>query len=164
MPDNSADVTEDAALGGRLHLKQPRRGHRFGHDAVLLAATVPAQPGEHVVEFGAGVGLAGLAVALRAPEARLTLLDIDPALVVLAAQNAARNGMGDRVRALTLDVAASPPLWALAGLEPGCADRVMMNPPFHDPARTQISPDAGRSLAHVGVDSALATWIAAGLR
>ena len=33
-----AETTLDAALGGRLELRQPRRGHRFGHDALLLAA------------------------------------------------------------------------------------------------------------------------------
>ena len=33
------DITEDTVLGGRLHLRQPRRGHRVGHDAILLAAS-----------------------------------------------------------------------------------------------------------------------------
>ena len=42
-----AETTEDAVLGGRLVLRQPKRGHRFGHDAILLAAAVDAQPGEH---------------------------------------------------------------------------------------------------------------------
>ncbi len=32
------DITEDAFLGGRLRLRQPRKGHRAGHDAMLLAA------------------------------------------------------------------------------------------------------------------------------
>jgi len=45
----TADPTsEDALLGGRLVLRQPLRGHRFGHDAVLLAAAIPARTGEHV--------------------------------------------------------------------------------------------------------------------
>ena len=38
-----AEVTQDAVLGGRLLLKQPRRGHRVGHDAILLAAACPAR-------------------------------------------------------------------------------------------------------------------------
>ena len=38
-----ADTTEDAVLGGRLILRQPRRGHRFGHDAILLAAAMLIQ-------------------------------------------------------------------------------------------------------------------------
>ena len=39
-------VSEDAVLGGRLVLRQPLRGHRFGHDAILLAAAVAAHAGE----------------------------------------------------------------------------------------------------------------------
>ena len=38
-----AETTEDAVLDGRLVLRQPRRGHRFGHDAILLAAAVDAR-------------------------------------------------------------------------------------------------------------------------
>ncbi|MGA8228610.1 MAG: methyltransferase, partial [Xanthobacteraceae bacterium] len=53
------DLSDDAVLGGRLRLLQPRRGHRFGHDAILLAAAVPAQAGDHAIELGAGVGAAG---------------------------------------------------------------------------------------------------------
>ncbi|MGA9948001.1 MAG: methyltransferase, partial [Xanthobacteraceae bacterium] len=29
-------VSEDQVLGGKLVLRQPLRGHRFGHDAILL--------------------------------------------------------------------------------------------------------------------------------
>ena len=52
-------------LGGRLRLEQPRRGHRVGHDAILLAAACPARAGERAVDLGAGVGAAGLALAAR---------------------------------------------------------------------------------------------------
>ena len=75
-----ADVTEDLVLGGALRLRQPRHGHRVGHDAVLLAAACPARAGEHVVELGAGVGAAGLAVAARRPDIMVTLVEIDPEL------------------------------------------------------------------------------------
>src|SRR6266480_3222587 len=60
-----AEVAEDAVLGGKLRLKQPRSGHRVGHDAILLAAACPARAGERVVDLGAGVGAAGLALAHR---------------------------------------------------------------------------------------------------
>ena len=62
-----ADITENAALGGRLMLRQPRRGHRFGHDTILLAAAVDATAIETAADFGAGVGAAGLALARRVP-------------------------------------------------------------------------------------------------
>jgi hypothetical protein len=45
-----AEFTEDAVLGGKLLLKQPRRGHRFGHDALLLAAACPARARERESE------------------------------------------------------------------------------------------------------------------
>ena len=65
MSELLADITEDAFLGGRLRLRQPRSGHRSGHDAILLAAATAAREGDRVVEFGAGVGAAGLALAKR---------------------------------------------------------------------------------------------------
>ena len=89
--DPAVETTEDAALGGRLVLRQPRLGHRFGHDAILLAAACSARSGEHLVDFGAGVGTAGLAVARRVADLAVTLVEIDPTLVALARDNAARN-------------------------------------------------------------------------
>src|SRR6266699_1255879 len=76
----SAEVTEDPVLGGRLRLKQPRRGHRVGHDAILLAAACPARAGERVVDLGAGVGAAGLALALRAAGIEVALVEVDAGL------------------------------------------------------------------------------------
>src|ERR1700742_4315774 len=67
-PPLPPDITDDAVLGGRLRLKQKKRGHRVGHDAILLAAATAARPGDRVVEFGAGVGAAGLAGAGRWPD------------------------------------------------------------------------------------------------
>src|SRR5690242_14754031 len=110
------DVTDDAVLGGRLRLLQPRRGHRVGHDAILLAAATAARPGETAIDLGAGVGAAGLALALRVPGVSVTLVEIDPQLAVLAAENASLNGFGDRVRSVVLDVTGPPAAFAAAGL------------------------------------------------
>lgn len=156
--------TDDSVLGGRLRLLQPKRGHRFGHDAVLLAAATPGRVGEHAVELGAGVGAAGLALAARLPGLRLTLVEIDAALAGAAAENAVRNGLGDRVAAVRLDVAAPPEVFAGAELPAGCADRVLMNPPFNDPRRLSVSPDPERRRAHVADDALLERWIAAASR
>lgn len=151
-------------LGGRLRLLQPRRGHRFGHDAVLLAAATPGSAGEHAVELGAGVGAAGLALARRVPGLRITLVEIAPDLVAAAAENAARNGLADRVAALRLDVAVPGAGWAAAGLPAGSADRVLTNPPFHDSTTRSASPDPERRRAHVAEAALLGTWIAAAAR
>ena len=164
MPDaRGAETTDDAILGGRLRLLQPRRGHRVGHDAVLLAAATDAQAGDHIVDFGAGVGAAGLALLARVPNTAVTLVEIDPQLTALATENIARNGYADRARAVVLDVAAGDASFAAAGLPPASADRVMMNPPFNDPGRQQISPDPRRRAAHV-VSGSPAVWIEAAAR
>jgi len=155
----SAEVTEDAALGGRLRLKQPRRGHRVGHDAILLAAACPARAGERVVDLGAGVGAAGLALALRVAGIEVALVEVDAGLARLAAQNVQINGLATRVASAVLDVAAPTRAFAAAGLGPGSVARVLMNPPFNDPARQRASPDRRRRLAHVGPVGALAVWI-----
>jgi tRNA1(Val) A37 N6-methylase TrmN6 len=155
----SSDFTDDAVLGGRLRLKQKRRGHRVGHDAILLAAATQAHSGDRVVEFGAGVGAAGLALALRVPDAEVTLVEIDPELSGLAADNIARNGMSERVRAVSFDVTGAAAELAAHGIPPGMADRVLMNPPFHDPSRQNESPDPGRRLAHAAPEGTLVLWV-----
>jgi len=160
----SPSFTDDAVLGGRLTLRQPARGHRFGHDAILLAASTPAAAGEVAVDLGAGVGAAGLALARRVAGLTVRLVEIDPELAELARHNAERNGFADRVTAHALDVAAPPAAFASAGLQPECANRVLMNPPFHAAERAQASPDARRRAAHVAPAGALASWLGTAAR
>src|SRR5215469_6212813 len=93
MSELLADLTEDAFLGGRLLLRQPKSGHRSGHDAILLAAATAARAGDRVVEFGAGVGAAGLALAKRIDGIDLVLVEIDPQLARLARDNATNNAI-----------------------------------------------------------------------
>jgi tRNA1(Val) A37 N6-methylase TrmN6 len=160
MTGEVSATTEDAVLGGRLVLRQPRRGHRFGHDAILLAAAVDAAPGAIAVEFGAGVGAAGLALAQRVPGISIVLVEVDAMLAELARANAARNALADRVTVATLDVNAPAQDFARAGLVPESVNHVLMNPPFNDPARQNVSPVAARRLAHAGNNETLAQWIA----
>lgn len=157
--DRAAELTTDAVLGGRLRLQQPRRGHRVGHDAMLLAAATAARAGEHAVDLGAGVGGAGLALAARVAGLNVTLVEIDPELAALAADNARLNDMGERVRAMTLAAEAPARDFAATGLAPGCAQRVLMNPPFNDPARQNASPDQRRRRAHAAPAGTLAVWV-----
>jgi tRNA1(Val) A37 N6-methylase TrmN6 len=157
-------VSEDAILAGRLVLLQPKRGHRFGHDAILLAAACPARPGDPVVDLGAGVGAAGLALARRVVGLSLTLVEIDPELSALAQANARQNGLCGCVRTVTLDATACARTFAQAGLTAGSAMHVLMNPPFRDQVRQQASPDRRRALAHVGPATALPAWIATAAR
>ena len=162
MAAEQADVSEDAVLGGRLILRQPRKGHRVGHDAILLAAACSARPRHRLIELGAGVGAAGLAVARRVDDLAATLVEIDAALVALARENTERNGLEGRVHAVCLDVAAPADAFAAAGLPEGAADHVLMNPPFN--AAHNPSPDRGRRLAHEATDDTVLRWVGVAAR
>jgi tRNA1(Val) A37 N6-methylase TrmN6 len=160
-PRGADDTTDDGFLGGRLILRQFKRGHRAGHDAIILAASTAAEAGETVVDLGAGVGAAGLALASRVRGLDLVLVEIDPALAALASHNAQVSCTPARI--VVADV-ADPKALAAAGLAAGTVDRVLMNPPFHDDARHPPSPDSSRRVAHSARDHTLQAWVAAAHR
>ena len=162
MTDPAGEFTEDAFLGGRLRLRQPKSGHRAGHDAMLLAAATSARSGDRVVDFGAGIGAAGLAVARRVAGIELVLVEIDEALAELARGNAASNAIPADV--IVLDVTSAADAFAASGLPPDSVDVVLMNPPFNDPVRHRASPDKAREIAHVATAATLGTWIHAARR
>ncbi len=146
MSDLTKEGVEDAILGGRLRLRQPIRGHRAGTDAVLLAAAVGLAEGV-LCDAGAGVGAVGLAAALRAPALHVTLIERDTLTADLARANVALNGLEDRVRLVEADLTRAAARRA-AGLPDGFADCVATNPPWLDPGRARVSPDARRAAAH----------------
>jgi tRNA1(Val) A37 N6-methylase TrmN6 len=162
MTEPCHEFTDDAFLGGKLHLRQPKSGHRAGHDAILLAAATPARPGDRVVEFGAGVGAAGLAVAKRVAGIKLVLVEIDEGLAELARGNAISNAIAADL--IVLDVTSGPGAFETAGLSVDSADVVLMNPPFNDSARHRASPDKARASAHVATPATLESWIHASRR
>ena len=156
------EFTEDAFLGGQLRLRQPKSGHRAGHDAMLLAAATSARSGDRVVDFGAGIGAAGLALAKRVAGIELILVEVDEALAGLARGNAASNAIVADV--VVLDVTSAADAFAAAGLCPDSVDVVLMNPPFNDAARHRASPDKAREIAHVATAATLESWIHAARR
>jgi tRNA1(Val) A37 N6-methylase TrmN6 len=159
---DASELTEDAFLGGRLRLRQPKSGHRAGHDAMLLAAATLARPGDRVVDFGAGVGAAGLALATRISGIQIVLIEIDEALAELARGNAAANRIEAKI--IAMDLASGAEAFAGAGLAPDSVDVVLMNPPFNDSKRHRSSPDKNREVAHVADAATLESWIHAARR
>ncbi|WP_249159414.1 tRNA1(Val) (adenine(37)-N6)-methyltransferase [Bradyrhizobium jicamae] len=129
---------------------------------MLLAAATPARSGDRVVDFGAGVGAAGLALARRMPGVDLVLVEIDPALAELARANANANAIAADVK--VLDVEATAETFAANGLAPDSVDVVLTNPPFNDAGRHRASPDKVREIAHVATATTLQGWVHAARR
>lgn len=154
--DALGEVSEDAFLGGRLRLRQLRSGHRAGHDAMLLAAAVPTKDGERIADLGAGVGAAGLALAVRVPGVHVVLIEREAELARLAQDNIALNVLAGRAQCFEDDIAGL----GLSGSSlAGSFDHVMMNPPYNDAGRHRASPDALRAAAHVGDAGGPDDWI-----
>ena len=146
-------TTTDSFLDGRVIANQSETGFRSGLDAVMLAAAVPAQAGERVLELGAGAGTASLCLMARVPALDLTGVEIDSALVALAQANAAANGASARF--VAADIFALPP-----DLKRDF-DQVLCNPPFHGEGHS--SPDDGRARALMD-DGKLTDWLRVGLQ
>ncbi len=148
--------TCDAFLNGRLHIRQPRRGYRAGSDSVLLAAAVPARPGDRVLELGCGAGVAILCLGARVPGLALTGVEIQPAYAALARRNGLENGLALDV--VEGDVAALPP-----DLRAQSFDHVMVNPPYLGAGQGTAAADRGRERAW-REETPLAAWVDTAIR
>jgi tRNA1(Val) A37 N6-methylase TrmN6 len=158
MPEGLEAVTEDSLLNGRVRLLQPRRGHRAGSDAVLLAAALEAMEGT-VFDLGAGSGAVGLMIAAASDAAQVVFVERDPALVELCRRNIERNGLVSRARVIDVDILAPPGERRRSGLLAASADIVVTNPPFLDAGRSRPSPDPGRAAAHHLPEQGLEQWL-----
>lgn len=161
-------ASEDALLGGRVRLLQPRSGHRAGTDAVLVAMLAGPGPGGGVVDLGSASGAVGLMLATSLPDARVVLVERDPTLVALARESIALNGLAGRVGVAACDVFGPPAAWRAAWPEAilplGTAGLVVSNPPFFEAEASRASPDPGRRSAHVMAGGGLAEWVRAASR
>ena len=144
-------LTRDAFLGGRLQVWQPATGYRAGIDPVLLAAAVPARPGQRVLDLGCGVGVVLMCLAARVGELGLWGVEIQPAYCDLARRNLAENGIEARVACA--DLAALPAEIAAIGF-----DHVVANPPYLHPGSRTPSVDPGRDVALAG-PTPLKVWV-----
>jgi tRNA1(Val) A37 N6-methylase TrmN6 len=160
MDEWERKFTEDSLLGGRVRLVQPRRGHRAGTDAVLLAACVDPKPEETVYDFGAGVGAVGLMIGVRTG-ASIAFVEKEDMLIGICAANIRHNGLTGRARVIETDILARPAVRWAAGLKRESADVVVTNPPFLEESRARRSPSALRAAAHHLPDGGFERWMTA---
>lgn len=142
----------NSLLNGSVRLIQPADGYRAGMDAALLAAAVPAKPGERVLEAGCGVGGVLTQIAARRPGASLTGVERDPVAAALAVENAALNGLGDRMEAINGDIAKG-----FTALDRPRFDWAISNPPFFDDEAALRAPSPAKRGAWIA-DDGLAVW------
>jgi tRNA1(Val) A37 N6-methylase TrmN6 len=149
-PHLTAEIVENALLGGRVRLRQPAKGYRAGMDAALLAAAVSGKPGERLIEAGCGAGGALMQIAARQPEMALVGLERDADMAELARDNAVLNSAPATI--LTGDVASG-----FRALDLPPFDWAISNPPFFDDPGALRAPAPGKRDAWMA-DDGLAAW------
>ncbi len=151
----TSEVTENTLLEGRVRLRQPRSGYRVAIDPVLLAAAVPAQAGERVLDVGTGTGAAALCLLARVEGCEVVGIEAQPEIARLAQENAALNHAADRFRVLEGDL-RSPPADAAMGR----FDHAMANPPYLEAAAATPARVAGKATANIEGEATLTDWVA----
>ncbi len=139
--------TEGTLLGGQVRYTQLVSGHRTALEPVLLAAAVPARPGERVFEGGCGAGAALLCLSQRVPRLSGLGIERDPELAALARDNLAANQRA-AITILAGDLTAVRLTTRF--------DHAFANPPWHGPGTA--SPVAGKEAAKRGGEGLIACW------
>jgi len=153
MVDDLA-LTEDALLNGKVRLFQPEKGYRVAVDPVFLAAAVPAEPGERVLDVGAGTAAAMLCLAARLGDCKLIGIELQRDLLKIANTNLDANGLQHQAEMIAGDLARLPPRLMAASF-----DHVMSNPPFLSADNATVPPIEQRAGAHVESTLDLEGWL-----
>ncbi|UAB89253.1 methyltransferase [Ruegeria sp. SCSIO 43209] len=152
---SDSDLTCNDFLGGRVRLWQPRSGYRAGVDPVLLAASVPAQAGQSVLELGCGAGAAIQCLMARVPHLKATGVELQAGYADLARRNSEQNAA---ITVVEADLNALP-----NDLRQEQFDHVIANPPYYRAGAHSPATDAGRQIA-LGEDTPLKDWISVAAR
>jgi tRNA1(Val) A37 N6-methylase TrmN6 len=154
-PDaTNSEISEDALLGGRVRLLQPRDGYRVAIDPVLLAAAVPARPSQRVLDVGTGVGAAALCLAARISGLAVDGLEIQPALVRLGERNVELNERKGEIRLFAGGITTPP-----AEIADRPYDHVMANPPYLPADHGHPPHNASKAAAVQESGADLAAWL-----
>jgi len=164
----------DHLLGGAVRLAQPPVGYRVAIDPVLLAAAIPIQDGQSLLDIGAGVGAALLCVLARKPAIRAVGVEVHGHLAQLANENLRCNGFQEQAHVLTCDLSSlNSPDSALnsdsdrdqtygqigaAVIEPASFDHVISNPPFFKKNSGTPSRYVTKQISHMEGDVGLSEW------
>ena len=100
-----------------------------------LGTSVPGQPTPIIADVGTGSGIIAICLAKNLPASRVTAIDVSPAALAIARENAKQHGVADRIEFIESDLFAAAP-----------ADRrfdfIVSNPPYVSAAEFEsLAPD-----------------------
>lgn len=147
-----SEYTADDFLGGRVNLKQPRKGYRITSDTVFLASSINLNTGDRILDVGAGTGgiLSCLAARIGDEIKNVTMhgIEIQSELISLAREN------NQEITYFHGDV-----LDDIEGCSPNSYHNVVSNPPYFEKGKISPSPFKTKAIAHGNELNDLKLWI-----
>ncbi|MGE5716375.1 MAG: peptide chain release factor N(5)-glutamine methyltransferase [Acidobacteriota bacterium] len=110
-------------LGRTFHVDSRALIPRLETEGIVEGARAAAPDARAVADLGTGCGILAVTLALERPEARVLAIDRSPAALALAASNARRHGVSERVTAVASD-------WLSAFSPRPLFDLAVANPPY----------------------------------
>lgn len=138
----NSEETLDNLILGDMQLIQANNGYRFSLDAVLLAHFPEVSSLKRAIDLGTGNGIIPLLLAVRAPQARISGVEIQEGMVQRAKRSVSLNGLDERIDIIKADIREIE-----KSLPGGCAELVLSNPPFWKKGEGKISTNMEEAIA-----------------
>ena len=123
MSGDSIELTKNKFLGNKIEILQFPDGYRGNMDSVLVAASVPAESGQRVLELGCGNGVALCCLLYRVRGLEVYGIEFDKRVAELCRRNICLNNF--KAKIFNSDIASSK-----RDLKSLSFDHVFMNPPY----------------------------------
>lgn len=121
---------------------QPKKGFRFGMDAVLLAAFAGAGKGARILDLGCGTGIIPILMCARTEDCRFTGLEIQTHTADMALRSVRGNHLQDRISIVQGDIREAGSVFGAASF-----DVVVSNPPYMPGQHGLLNPDRSAAIA-----------------
>ncbi len=138
---------------GVITIHQPKKGHRFTLDSILLADFCRIKPKDRVLEPGAGTGIISLLLAKKHPRSLFYSVEVQDDLFDLCKKNCIGNDLGNvtcehrDIRAIHRTPSAR------------LFDVIVANPPYIKEGAGRASPHPGRRTSRHEESGDIASWL-----
>ena len=148
FPGSNPEETFDTLFGGRLEIRQNKKGYRFSIDALLLARFAEPRLTDRVIDLGTGCGVIPLILVFRRKAEAVVGVEVQPSLAALARQNVSLNHLAAQIEIREEDFRNLPG-------KGGVFDCALCNPPYRRAGSGRVNPQEEKALARHEINATL---------
>ena len=148
FPGSNPEETFGTLFGGRLEIRQNKKGYRFSIDALLLARFAEPRLTDRVIDLGTGCGVIPLILVFRRKAEAVVGVEVQPSLAALARQNVSLNHLAAQIEIREEDFRNLPG-------KGGVFDCALCNPPYRRAGSGRVNPQEEKALARHEINATL---------